>query len=97
MQNAHQIDQMLADLTRVDFANVREQAMWVCPHCDPAVVVTFEAQFQTNLEEHKSLEEWAGWLQAVVHTQLNGYGHDRMWVLVSAMLTHASSFSRLSQ
>lgn len=40
LHNGTQIAQMLADLNRVDFHSVREQASWVC-QCDHDVVARF--------------------------------------------------------
>ena len=71
MQNEEQIDQMVNDMTRVDFNNVREQALWVCGGCNEERVRAFELEFQTNLEEHKGLEEWADWLQTVVRASVD--------------------------
>uniref|UniRef100_A0A672MGG9 MHC class II regulatory factor RFX1-like n=1 Tax=Sinocyclocheilus grahami TaxID=75366 RepID=A0A672MGG9_SINGR len=41
LQNTAQINQMLSDLNRVDFANVQEQASWVC-RCEDRVVQRLE-------------------------------------------------------
>ncbi|PAA63540.1 hypothetical protein BOX15_Mlig034263g2 [Macrostomum lignano] len=67
--NAAQIAQMLTDLNRVDFANVQEQASWVC-HCSQAVVAQVEADFKKILQEGSSLEQWADWLESVVTSVL---------------------------
>ena len=69
LQNQAQITQMLADLNRVDFANVQEQASWVCG-CDEDVVTRLEESFKATLEQEASLETWAGWLEGVVDTVL---------------------------
>ncbi|KAG7197128.1 hypothetical protein KM043_007215 [Ampulex compressa] len=65
LQNSSQINQMLADLNRVDFHNVQEQASWVC-QCDYAVVQRLEADFKVTLQQQNSLEDWAIWLKSVV-------------------------------
>ncbi|XP_050710718.1 DNA-binding protein RFX2-like [Eriocheir sinensis] len=65
LQNSAQISQMLADLNRVDFHNVQEQASWVC-QCDVALVDRLEEDFKATLQQQNSLEQWAEWLQAVV-------------------------------
>ncbi|XP_076624445.1 regulatory transcription factor Rfx isoform X1 [Colletes latitarsis] len=65
LQNSSQINQMLADLNRVDFHNVQEQASWVC-QCDYAMVQRLEADFKVTLQQQKSLENWATWLKSVV-------------------------------
>ena len=65
LQNGSHISQMLSDLNRVDFANVQEQASWVC-QCDPQLVKELEAEFKKTLEEQCGLEGWALWLESVV-------------------------------
>ncbi|XP_076046596.1 DNA-binding protein RFX2-like isoform X3 [Oratosquilla oratoria] len=65
LQNSSQITQMLADLNRVDFHNVQEQASWVC-QCEPGLVERLEEDFKATLQQQNNLEQWAEWLQAVV-------------------------------
>ncbi|KAL9950553.1 hypothetical protein ACROYT_G043066 [Oculina patagonica] len=65
LQNSSQISQMLADLNRVDFANVQEQASWVC-QCDDNMVYRLEQDFKLTLQQQNSLEQWASWLEGVV-------------------------------
>ncbi|XP_049644026.1 DNA-binding protein RFX2 [Suncus etruscus] len=65
LQNTSQISQMLSDLNRVDFANVQEQASWVC-QCEESVVQRLEQDFKLTLQQHSSLDQWAGWLDNVV-------------------------------
>ncbi|XP_032241540.2 DNA-binding protein RFX2 isoform X3 [Nematostella vectensis] len=65
LQNTSQITQMLNDLNRVDFANVQEQAAWVC-QCDDHMVYRFEQDFKLTLQQQNSLEQWATWLEGVV-------------------------------
>ncbi|XP_044742805.1 DNA-binding protein RFX2 isoform X2 [Chrysoperla carnea] len=72
LHNGQQIAQMLADLNRVDFHNVQEQASWVC-QCDYATVQRLEADFKLTLQQQNSLEQWAGWLKNVVQTILKPY------------------------
>eukprot|EP00731_Ephydatia_muelleri_P018936 Em0011g976a len=72
LQNPSQISQMLADLNRVDFANVQEQASWVC-ECDESLVEKLEHDFKTALQQQKSLEQWAHWLEEVVDTILRPF------------------------
>ncbi|KAK0166785.1 hypothetical protein PV327_004269 [Microctonus hyperodae] len=72
LQNSSQINQMLADLNRVDFHNVQEQASWVC-QCDYAVVQRLEADFKVTLQQQNSLEQWAVWLKGVVTQVLKPY------------------------
>ncbi|XP_016841053.1 DNA-binding protein RFX2 isoform X4 [Nasonia vitripennis] len=72
LQNNSQINQMLADLNRVDFHNVQEQASWVC-QCDYSVVQRLEADFKVTLQQQNSLEQWAVWLKSVVTQVLQPY------------------------
>ncbi|XP_018309489.1 DNA-binding protein RFX2 isoform X1 [Mycetomoellerius zeteki] len=65
LQNSSQINQMLADLNRVDFHNVQEQASWVC-QCDYGMVQRLETDFKVTLQQQNSLEDWAIWLKGVV-------------------------------
>ncbi|XP_025109600.1 DNA-binding protein RFX2-like isoform X2 [Pomacea canaliculata] len=69
LQNTSQINQMLTDLNRVDFANVQEQASWVC-QCEDAVVQQLEQDFKKTLKQGNSLEQWAMWLETVVNQVL---------------------------
>lgn len=72
LQNSSQINQMVTDLNRVDFANVQEQASWVC-QCDESLVTRLEQDFKTTLQQQNSLEQWAVWLEGVVNTILQPY------------------------
>ncbi|XP_071656736.1 MHC class II regulatory factor RFX1 [Patagioenas fasciata] len=65
LQNTAQINQMLSDLNRVDFANVQEQASWVC-RCRAGLVSRLEQDFKATLQQQHSLEQWAAWLDGVV-------------------------------
>ncbi|XP_037238906.1 DNA-binding protein RFX2 isoform X4 [Falco naumanni] len=65
LQNTSQINQMLSDLNRVDFANVQEQASWVC-QCEESVVQKLEQDFKLTLQQQSSLDQWASWLDNVV-------------------------------
>uniref|UniRef100_A0A8C2A758 Transcription factor RFX3 n=1 Tax=Cyprinus carpio TaxID=7962 RepID=A0A8C2A758_CYPCA len=72
LQNTSQINQMLSDLNRVDFANVQEQASWVC-QCEEGVVQRLEQDFKATLQQQSSLEQWAAWLDNVVTQMLKPY------------------------
>ncbi|XP_023674257.1 DNA-binding protein RFX2-like isoform X2 [Paramormyrops kingsleyae] len=72
LQNTSQINQMLSDLNRVDFANVQEQASWVC-QCDEALVQRLEQDFKATLQQQSSLDQWALWLDSVVNQVLRAY------------------------
>nr|XP_034973171.1 DNA-binding protein RFX2 [Zootoca vivipara] len=65
LQNTSQINQMLSDLNRVDFANVQEQASWVC-QCEEGLVQKLEQDFKLTLQQQSSLDQWASWLDNVV-------------------------------
>uniref|UniRef100_A0A670KFY6 DNA-binding protein RFX2 n=1 Tax=Podarcis muralis TaxID=64176 RepID=A0A670KFY6_PODMU len=65
LQNTSQINQMLSDLNRVDFANVQEQASWVC-QCEEGLVQKLEHDFKLTLQQQSSLDQWASWLDNVV-------------------------------
>ncbi|XP_062454326.1 MHC class II regulatory factor RFX1 [Rhea pennata] len=72
LQNTAQINQMLSDLNRVDFANVQEQASWVC-RCQDRLVQRLEHDFKATLQQQNSLEQWAAWLDGVVTQVLKPY------------------------
>uniref|UniRef100_A0A4W3HPZ8 Regulatory factor X, 3 (influences HLA class II expression) n=1 Tax=Callorhinchus milii TaxID=7868 RepID=A0A4W3HPZ8_CALMI len=72
LQNTSQINQMLSDLNRVDFANVQEQASWVC-QCDDSTVQRLEQDFKMTLQQQSTLEQWAAWLDNVVTQVLKPY------------------------
>ncbi|KAM8793479.1 transcription factor RFX3-like [Eudromia elegans] len=72
LQNTSQINQMLNDLNRVDFANVQEQASWVC-QCDDNMVQRLETDFKMTLQQQSSLEQWAAWLDNVMMQALKPY------------------------
>ncbi|XP_061702983.1 MHC class II regulatory factor RFX1a isoform X6 [Syngnathoides biaculeatus] len=74
LQNTAQINQMLSDLNRVDFANVQEQASWVC-RCEDRVVQRLEQDFKVTLQQQNSLEQWAAWLDGVVSQVLKPHQH----------------------
>lgn len=75
LQNTAQINQMLMDLNRVDFANVQEQASWVC-QCDDAVVQQLEQDFKKTLQQQNTLEQWSAWLEGVVNQCLQPHEGD---------------------
>ncbi|ELT97878.1 hypothetical protein CAPTEDRAFT_168129 [Capitella teleta] len=75
LQNTAQINQMLMDLNRVDFANVQEQASWVC-QCDDSVVQQLEMDFKKTLQQQNSLEQWSEWLEGVVNQCLQPHEGD---------------------
>lgn len=57
---------------------LQEQASWVC-ECDESLVARLEHDFKTTLQQQNTLEQWAAWLEGVVHTVLEPYeggGHE---------------------
>uniref|UniRef100_A0A667Z9V3 Transcription factor RFX3 n=1 Tax=Myripristis murdjan TaxID=586833 RepID=A0A667Z9V3_9TELE len=74
LQNSSQISQMLSDLNRVDFANVQEQASWVC-QCEESMIQHLEQDFKATLQQQSCLEQWAAWLDNVVTQVLKPYEH----------------------
>ncbi|KAG7299957.1 hypothetical protein JYU34_016988 [Plutella xylostella] len=70
LTNHTQIHQMLADLNRVDFKVVREQAAWACSCTSPATAYRLEADFKATLGRGATLEQWAVWLENCVRTAL---------------------------
>lgn len=75
LQNTQQIQQMLSDLNRVDLNNVQEQASWVCM-CPDTVVERLHQDFKNTLQQNRTLEEWAQWLENVVRQQLHPYDNN---------------------
>ncbi|CAG0880314.1 unnamed protein product [Darwinula stevensoni] len=65
LHNSQQIQQMLADLNRVDFHHVQEQASWVCD-CEEGLVDSIQEYFKATLQDQPDLEHWASWLNTVV-------------------------------
>ncbi|XP_045493029.1 MHC class II regulatory factor RFX1 [Colias croceus] len=70
LTNQHQIQQMVSDLSRVDFRVVREQAAWACACGNAPTAHKLEADFKATLGRGASLEQWAGWLDACVRAAL---------------------------
>ena len=50
LQNPQQINQMWADLNKVDFTNVQEQSSWVC-QCDENLITKLEQDFKNTLAQ----------------------------------------------
>ena len=47
--------------------------------CDESLVARLEHDFKTTLQQQNTLEQWAAWLEGVVHTVLEPYeggGHE---------------------
>lgn len=47
LSNDQQVQQMIADLNKVDFRNVQEQALWLAP-CDDEMVRKVEQSFKVR-------------------------------------------------
>ena len=41
--------------------------------CDESLVARLEHDFKTTLQQQNTLEQWAAWLEGVVHTVLEPY------------------------
>ncbi|CAF1624029.1 unnamed protein product, partial [Adineta ricciae] len=72
--NATQVNQMLADLNKVDFHNVQEQAWWVC-ECDDNLISRIEREFKNHLSSQSTLEDWSQWLDSLLNDLLKPYAH----------------------
>ncbi|XP_063821261.1 transcription factor RFX3 [Ostrinia nubilalis] len=70
LTNHNQIQQMLADLNRVDFRVVREQAAWACSRASAAAAHRLEQDFKATLGRGATLEQWATWLENCVKNAL---------------------------
>ncbi|XP_059097797.1 DNA-binding protein RFX2-like isoform X2 [Tigriopus californicus] len=66
------VTQMFNDLNKVDFANVQEQAAWVC-QCDSKMFITLERECKSTLQNQASLEKWTEWLNRIVDKTLGPY------------------------
>jgi regulatory factor X 1/2/3 len=64
LQNENILKQMLNDISRVDFAYIREQAKWAC-ECDEQMITKFENDFKESLKNHGTwnLDKWMTWLE----------------------------------
>ncbi|VFV38357.1 mhc class ii regulatory factor rfx1 [Lynx pardinus] len=96
LQNTAQINQMLSDLNRVDFANVQEQASWVC-RCEDRVVQRLEQDFKVTLQQQNSLEQWAAWLDGVVSQVLKPYQGSAGFPKAAKLFLLKWSFYRCAQ
>ncbi|CAF4499984.1 unnamed protein product [Rotaria magnacalcarata] len=72
--NSTQVNQMLADLNKVDFHNVQEQAWWVC-ECDDNLVSRIEREFKNHLSSQSTLEDWSQWLDSLLTDLLKPYSN----------------------
>jgi len=65
LQNYVQVQQMISDLSKVDFKNLQEQANWVCD-CEVNIVNQIESTFKSFLQEQLPSEKWSFWCEQVV-------------------------------
>ncbi|CAF4641733.1 unnamed protein product [Rotaria socialis] len=72
--NATQVNQMLADLNKVDFHKVQEQAWWVC-ECDDNLISRIERKFKNHLSSQSTLEDWAQGLDSLLNDLLKPYSN----------------------
>ncbi|CAF3494974.1 unnamed protein product [Rotaria socialis] len=70
--NATQVNQMLADLNKVDFH--KEQAWWVC-ECDDNLISRIERKFKNHLSSQSTLEDWAQGLDSLLNDLLKPYSN----------------------
>ncbi|KFM61144.1 Transcription factor RFX3, partial [Stegodyphus mimosarum] len=63
---------MTSDLNKIDFRNIQEQASWVC-QCEDDAIRQLLVEFRQTLQHHLWLEEWATWLEKIVHKTLEPY------------------------
>lgn len=63
------------DVPRLVLLSPQEQASWVC-QCEDRVVQRLEQDFKMTLQQQKSLEQWATWLDGVVSQALKPYEHN---------------------
>ncbi|CAL1293195.1 unnamed protein product [Larinioides sclopetarius] len=69
LQSSTQIKQMTSDLNKVDFRNIQEQASWVC-QCEDGIIRQILTEFRQTLQHNLWLEDWASWLENIVHKTL---------------------------
>ncbi|GBM87422.1 Transcription factor RFX3 [Araneus ventricosus] len=69
LQSSTQIKQMTTDLNKVDFRNIQEQASWVC-QCEDGIIRQILTEFRQTLQHNLWLEDWASWLENIVHKTL---------------------------
>ena len=72
--NSTQVNQMLADLNKVDFHNVQEQAWWIC-ECDDNLVLRIEKEFKNHLSSQSTLEDWSQWLDSLLNDLLKPHSN----------------------
>jgi regulatory factor X 1/2/3 len=72
--NSTQVNQMLADLNKVDFHNVQEQAWWIC-ECDDNLVSRIEREFKNHLSSQSTLEDWSQWLDSLLNDLLKPHSN----------------------
>ena len=70
LQNQQQIQQMISDLSRVDFKNVQEQASWVSG-CDDQVVTNIEQSFKSLLQQENPFDRWGSWCLSILDSCLS--------------------------
>ena len=86
LANPQHITQMASDYARVDFANILDQVLWICPHGNAANITAIEARFREMLATG-ALEQWAVWLQSVVR---DGLGEQIPQAAANEFLLHWS-------
>lgn len=64
ISNPANVLQMAADYDKVDFAAIKDQALWM-NNCDLTIITTIEAEFRDLQKRSSSLNDWATWMQHV--------------------------------
>ena len=94
MQDERQTQQMLLDLSFVDFAAAVVQAELVC-HCPIAIVHDIEQEFKYGLQQQYRLDQWAAWMQKTLRDWLvPDQGLLLEHVAVRGLFLASSSFAR---
>lgn len=79
LQNPKHTNEMLEDISKVNFSSIQEQASWVC-QCDDHLVSNLEQQFKLTLRQQHTLDQWAKWLDEVVTEALQQHTDTQKYV-----------------
>lgn len=91
LQNTTQVSQMIIDWNRLDFEFIKDQATWIC-QCGEDFIHSAQEDFKRFLTERASLEQWAQWLQEIVHKIIGKTNDARELVMLSQQLLLKWSF-----
>ena len=62
--------------------------------CEETLVARLEQDFKSTLEQQNSLEQWASWLESVVHTVLEPYANGTQFTKAARQFLLKWSFYR---